>query len=63
MSLKDNVVERACTWRQKQKDRIAAPAGALRDDARNAEYHASKKLAQAVDLWEQSMLSKKRDHT
>jgi hypothetical protein len=57
MSKEDEVVEKARTWRRAQKTRQDALA-AEKDAAKNAEYHALRKLGNAVDSLEKERAAK-----
>lgn len=52
MDDKEKIVEKACSWREKQKARIAASDPVVKAEAKNKERHAERKLAEAVDNYQ-----------
>jgi hypothetical protein len=52
MDERDKVVEQACSWREKQKARIAARDAKAKAEAKNKELHAKRKLEEAVDNYQ-----------
>lgn len=46
------IVEKACSWREKQKARIAERDPVAKAEAKNKERHAERKLAEAVDNYQ-----------
>lgn len=51
MTKEEEVIEKACTWRRAQRERMAAPP-AEKTAAKSAEFHALRKLGNAVDSLE-----------
>ena len=49
---KEKIVEKACTWRDRQKARIAEHDPVAKAEAKNKERHAERKLAEAVDNYQ-----------
>lgn len=49
---KDEIVEKACSWRERQKARIAERDPVAKAEAKKKEHHAERKLAEAVDNYQ-----------
>lgn len=52
------IVRKACSWREKQKARIAAGDPNTKAEAKKKELHAERKLAEAVDNYQSKRVDK-----